>query len=563
MLRKNTQTHNPVLSGSGWSKILFLAMLFLMAGLAATAAAQDDPAPDTTDNPEVTVLNTIVRPDSVTTTLNIITTKDTFVASNFPTTNYGTFGQLRTGYDTPPSSSTNYGAQRLLMQFNIGAIPAGSIIDSATFYVYQEGATGADNLLIEARYLASSWNETSVTWNSHQPVWGDVIGQGTASLANGWKTVDAKGAVQEWVSGTRPNYGILFQTDETPSNANQRIYRSRETNEKPYMIVTYTQYNDNCAPSANIGNLNAWSPGVFTVTWSGSDCGSNGNPPSGISHYDVQYSTNNNSWSNWKTNTTNTEAAFSGQNNATYYFRVRAVDKAGNVGVWSTSKSTRVDSVPPSATLNPINQYNFPSFTVSWSGSDNLSGVASYEAQFREDGGAWQTRTYSASQTSDVATGLTPGKTYGFRIRAFDNAGNASAFTLEQTTTIVNDPTSIIAPFDPPIVNSQTVAVSWVPYTTGTINSYTIKYRYNGGAWKTWQTVTGTPPITSDTFDAAIDSDWSAASYKTGLFEFEVAATTQNLGSEPFTGIPEAGVVIDPDGNMQVRAYFPIIFNNN
>ncbi len=545
------------------ARIMFLVMLFVLTTLVATTAAQDE-TPTVGDlPPEITIVEQVVTPNAVTTTLNIVTTKDTFVNSNNPDKNWGGFGQLRTGYDAPPSSSTNYGAQRMLMQFNVypGLIPAGAIVDNATFYIYQEGATGFTNLEIEARRLASSWDEYSVTWNSHQPVWGDALGRGTADSANGWKTVDAIDIVQEWLSGT-PNYGVVFQTDETPANQNQRVYRSRETSEKPYIILTYTQYNDNCAPSANITPLNTWSPGVFTVSWSGSDCGTPPSPPSGIDRYDVQYSTNNYNWIDWKTNVpaSETSAAFNGINGTTYYFRVRATDKAGNIGVYSSSQSTRVDAVAPSASMGTINQYNFPSFTVTWSGSDNLSGVASYEVQFREAGGAWASQTYSASQTSDVVTGGEPGKTYGFRVRAIDNAGNASAFTAEQTTTIVNDPTSIITPFDPPVVLTQTVTVSWVPYTTGTINSYTIKYRYNGGAWKNWKTVTGTPPGTTDVFDAAIDSDWSGASYKTGLFEFEVAATTTNLGSEPFTGTPEAGVVIDPDGNMQVRAYFPIIF---
>ena len=562
-LRKLLKFEKETLPLSRPARFLLLALFFALAILAVNTAAQEEtPAADDLP-PGVTVADRVVTPNSVTTILNIETIKDTFVSSNFPDTNYGSFGQLRTGYDAPPSSTTNYGAQRSLMQFNVypGLVPAGAIVENATFYIYQEGATGSANLEIEARRLASSWDESSVTWNSHQPVWGDALGRGTADAANGWKTVDATNIVKEWLSGA-PNYGVVFQTDETPANQNQRVYRSRETNEKPYIILTYTEYNDNCAPSANIAPLNAWSPGVFTVSWSGSDCGSPGYPPSGVDRYDVQYSTDNYNWIDWKTNApaSETSDAFNGVNGVTYYFRVRATDKAGNTGVYSTSQSTRVDAVAPSASMGTINKYNFPSFTVTWSGSDNLSGVASYEVQFREAGGQWFSQSYPASQTSDVVTGGEPGKTYGFRVRAIDNAGNASAFTTEQTTTIVNDPTSIIAPFDPPIVLTQTVTVSWVPYTTGTINSYTIKYRYNGGAWKTWKTVTGTPPATSDTFDAAIDPDWSAASYKTGLFEFEVAATTTNLGSEPFTGVPEASVVIDPDGNMKVQAYLPVVF---
>ena len=536
------------------ARIMFLVALFVLTTMVATTAAQEEtPAPDDLP-PEVTILEQIVTPDSVTTIINVTTTKDSFVASNFPDINYGGFGQLRTGYD---STVTNYGAQRILMEFNIGSIPSGAIINSATFNIYQEAYTGPNpNMAIQARFIASSWNEYSVTWNSHNPVWGDIIGQGDSDTINGWKTVDATNAVQEWVNG-RPNYGILFESDERPDQGNQRVYHSREQANKPYLVVDYTVYEDNCAPWANIGDLNAWSPATFTVSWSGEDCGSGGNPPSGIDHYDVQRSENNSDWHDWKMHTTDTSAAFGGNNNVTYWFRVRAVDKAGNIGVYSTSKSTRVDTVPPTATITPLPEYTqSSSFLVSWSGSDTQSGVASYEVQFREAGGSWGTRTYPASQTSDWATGAEDGKTYEFRVRAIDNAGNYSAWS-QTSTTKVQDPFSTIRPFSSPIVNGSSFQVNWVGYTTTTITQFDIKYRVAGGAWTDWQSFPGT--TTFATFDAATEiPGWDPNG--TALIEFEVRAIDQTPPPESFTGIPEAGIVADPGGNMEVQAYFPIIF---
>ncbi len=536
------------------ARIMFLVALFLLATMVATTAAQDEtPVPDDLP-PEVTILEQIVTPDSVTTVINVTTIKDTFVASNFPNTNYGGFGQLRTGYD---STFTNYGAERILMEFNIGSIPSNAIINSATFNIYQEASTGPNpNMAIQARFIASSWSEYSVTWNNHNPVWGDIIGQGDSNTINGWKTVNATNAVQEWVNG-RPNYGILFESDERPDQGNQRVYHSREQANKPYLVVDYTVYVDDCAPSANINNLNAWSPATFTVGWSGSDCGSGGNPPSGIDHYNVQYSTNNSTWQDWKMHTTDTSAAFGGSNNVTYWFRVQAVDKAGNIGVYSTSKSTRVDTVPPTATITPLPTYTqSSSFLVSWSGSDVQSGIANYEVQFREAGGSWGTRTYPASQTSDWASGAEDGKTYEFRVRAIDNAGNYSAWS-QTSTTVVLTPFSTILPFSPPIVNGSSFQVSWVGFAPTTITQYDIKYRVAGGAWTDWQSFLGT--TTFATFDAAtIVPGWDTNG--TALIEFEVRAIAQNLAPEAFTGEPEAGIVADPGGNMQVQAYFPIIF---
>jgi len=67
-------------------------------------------------------------------------------------------------------------------------------------------------------------------------------------------------------------------------------------------------------------------------------------------------------------------------------------------------------------------------FTVSWSGSDATSGIASYDVQVSSDGGgSWGTWLSATALTSDSFTGLN-GHTYHFRSRARDNAGNVEAY---------------------------------------------------------------------------------------------------------------------------------------
>ncbi|MBN2488411.1 MAG: DUF1616 domain-containing protein, partial [Methanosarcinaceae archaeon] len=62
----------------------------------------------------------------------------------------------------------------------------------------------------------------------------------------------------------------------------------------------------------------------FTVQWNGTDI------DSGISYYTIDYSTDNISWYTWISKTTETSSIFSGEDTKTYYFRSKAVDKAGN-----------------------------------------------------------------------------------------------------------------------------------------------------------------------------------------------------------------------------------------
>jgi hypothetical protein len=73
---------------------------------------------------------------------------------------------------------------------------------------------------------------------------------------------------------------------------------------------------------------------TFTVQWSGTDA------LSGVSTYDVGYRQwNSSAYTSWVTNSTATSKAFTGTAGQTYYFRVRARDRAGNVGSWTADKS--------------------------------------------------------------------------------------------------------------------------------------------------------------------------------------------------------------------------------
>jgi hypothetical protein len=93
-----------------------------------------------------------------------------------------------------------------------------------------------------------------------------------------------------------------------------------------------------------------------------------------------------------------------------------------------------VDDVPPiSSASSPASTEEF-SFTVSWTGSDDTSGVDSYDIQYRVGhGGTWQDWLLNTSLTSAVFGPASPvatkdDHTYYFRVRARDRAGNIGEF---------------------------------------------------------------------------------------------------------------------------------------
>jgi hypothetical protein len=100
--------------------------------------------------------------------------------------------------------------------------------------------------------------------------------------------------------------------------------------------------------------------------------------------------------------------------------------------------------------LSPTQEHDW--WVLSWSGSDNSSGIDHYEIQTSDQrDGPWMTWA-SVSGTSALVTHATPGSLYCFRLQAVDKAGNIELFpsAAETCTTAGSDPTglsSVCLPF--------------------------------------------------------------------------------------------------------------------
>ncbi len=117
----------------------------------------------------------------------------------------------------------------------------------------------------------------------------------------------------------------------------------------------------------------------------------------------------------------------------------RAYDPAGQVAtalVWNL----RVDSALPTSALKALPAVTqSTAVTLTWTSADAASGIHHYNLQVQEGGGAWVelVKALPASSTQAFFKG-TPGRTYGFRMRAVDQAGNEEAFptAAEVSTTL-------------------------------------------------------------------------------------------------------------------------------
>ncbi|MDP3892002.1 fibronectin type III domain-containing protein [Nocardioides sp.] len=125
--------------------------------------------------------------------------------------------------------------------------------------------------------------------------------------------------------------------------------------------------------------------------------------------------------------------------------RVTATDGRGNavVGDRAFTVDTRAPTVAQRTPAKPFTVK--PAVTVSWSGSDGTSGVASYAVRWQRAAvtdagfGPWTTVAVPGTASSRRFTGLLRGATYCFSVRAVDHAGHASPWTGARCTAIALD----------------------------------------------------------------------------------------------------------------------------
>ena len=575
------------------ARVMVLAVaLVLCIGVAQLSAQEPTPAqPDTpaVDEYGVPLEASIVSQEQTPTSIHTITEipvqMDTFATSGIPEgqppaafTNYGNRTDLRLGYNV----SSGNGAQRIYLLFNVAGagIPSNATINSATFRIWTSDSAG--NMGFEARHLSSSWNEFSLTWLSNRPEWGGSLGTGVISAGAGEKTGDATSLVREWVSGAHPNNGVIIIGNEGTAAPFERVFFAREAANGLYarLMVDWTIAVDRTPPESTITQLPQFSPANFNVTWSGTDFGS---PATGIAYWDLDFSTDGVNWAQWIRGTTSQSATWSGANDGVrYFFRVRAVDRAGNVESFSRNVSqqqtnTTADAVPPTVSLQNLPQFTCdPGFPITWTGGDNRSGVRQYEVQFNVDGGPWQFGEIfqlGDGQHTRYATGAVNGETYGIRVRATDQVGNTGPWSNESYTTVYTTPpypNARVLPFIPangiPGISVDTsFTLTWsIQAAPGTsvIDQTNVFYSCDGGPWTVWlQNASGT----FATFDSTANTIGCNQNASLHVYRFEATGKALYPGNvtriEQQTQQAETSVVVDPNETMQVQAYMPVVAN--
>lgn len=420
--------------------LFLLSLVFLV--VAVQAAAQESPEPPRIPGyrPAPAREPVILQPPTLTnerlhTIIEIPASADSYLASGRPAQNFGS-DNLFLGYNLVGENP--YGAERMVLLFDLSSLPAGAIIHQATLRLYLSFSSPADDAPMNTvlRRLQNPWNEYTVTWNN-QPI-GKPVGQATG-VGNqpGWYEWQVTAVVDDWVNNIHPNYGLGIIGDETIQQR-ERAFYSRETTTAnfPRLVVDYSPSGDTEPPVVTVNPLPIFSLRNFTVSWSGEDSGG-----SGIAYYDVQVRVDGGEWQAWLTNVIVTEAEYgNGENGRLYQFRARGVDNAGNEEPFGAAEAqTTADTNPPIATINPLpGIINQNSFTVFWSGIDTVSGIQYYDVQYRYNNGSWNLWLPQTLATQATFTNAADG-IYAFEVRAVDNLNQVEAFLNQAEAAVIVD----------------------------------------------------------------------------------------------------------------------------
>lgn len=438
--------------GTAVNKIGKVWLLVLLASaLTVSVAAQGDgPETSTTEGPppprlqereaptrEPRVLERIVTPEGlVNTVVELPAEADVYIASEWPQQNFGT-DALYLGYNLVGDPS--FGAERMLLRFDVtGNIPQGAVVNDAQLRLHLNYSSPSDDapMPTHLRQTLSAWEELTVTWNL-EPTWGPIRAENEVGSAVTWYEWDVTELVGDWVARTADNHGLEILCDERVQQR-ERAFYSRETtnNLYPRLVVDYTDFNDTEPPTVTVDSLPAFVGRDFTVSWSGKDPGG-----SGIASYDVQYRVNGGDWVDWLVDVTFSSAVFAaGRDGKFYEFRARGEDRAGNVEQFGPSEaSTTVDADPPVTVVDSLPTITrTTTFTISWTGEDDGSGIHYYDTRYRFNRGAWVLWQDHTLVTATTFTAMNDG-VYDFEARAVDEVGNREAFTAEPEASIIVD----------------------------------------------------------------------------------------------------------------------------
>ena len=163
---------------------------------------------------------------------------DACVQEAYPDENAGDTVDMLAGYDDSPDANAQ--RMRALLRFDLPAIPAGSVVRSATLRLYISRSRDYPGRVrqVSAHRADGAWSESLVTWrNAPEPAesYGSAL---IAHMAWGWCALDVTALVQQWLDGAQPNEGLMILgPEQAGADSAWRGFSSREGPYPPELVV--------------------------------------------------------------------------------------------------------------------------------------------------------------------------------------------------------------------------------------------------------------------------------------------------------------------------------------
>lgn len=179
---------------------------------------------------------------------------DTIIYMGNAMNNYGTLAYIAVGRSTAWSY-----LRRVLIKFDLSSIPSNAIVSSATLSLYYYSGTDGVSSTTKIYRQLKDWVESQASWNNYKTdtAWTEAGGFhaddceqteiGSVTISDQtyeWKNISLTASkVQEWISGTLTNNGLLLMGAEDVNNALKYFYSSDYTDDtslRPKFEVVYT-----------------------------------------------------------------------------------------------------------------------------------------------------------------------------------------------------------------------------------------------------------------------------------------------------------------------------------
>ena len=215
----------------------------------------------------------------------------------------------------------------------------------------------------------------------------------------------------------------------------------------------------------------------YTLNW--------GTATGAIGSYELQEKINAGSWGTIQ-NTTSKTKAISGNNAATYYYRVRACNAGGCSG-YSAQKAVTVTAnySLSSSTSNSTNG----SFSLSWT---NPSSHPIFQVEEQFNAGSWT--LISQKSTASHSLSNKPNGTYNYRIQycitlpmsPYNTVCSATSNTKQVVVAVPapSQPSTITGPgsLSYSVPGGVDYSIDWAN-STGTVTAYDLERKVNSGSW--------------------------------------------------------------------------------